>query len=759
MLMNFKQIKDQFHKLQTDKLVICKKELRYLERIFKFYSANEKDNYANAFTQLNNQIEKLYKKIKELYENEIKKLKNLQEPLDIIVYYDNIEQEIETLLQYIKRLSMKASQNIEEHFDQYIPKALLDRRYNNKALTLMLENNLFRNIYTYYTKSLDSTKEDKLPIFVWDYRNHYKVLDDSDLDPIITNAFWYYEIPRLIPNIAHEVGHLIRSDNPLYNLELFEDKKFTEEILGDFIAYDLFGYGYILSLFHTIAHKEMYKLFYNTTYEDVVLPDVSLWALEVGFAKIKENYARILALVEITLQSDTEDSNKKLYDYLQNIKDFIAHYLSENKNNLIKEFANYPEKAIKFQNFCEEISHLRNKIIRAYQDGFLPWVEDISSGPDRKSEIQTYEEIFNEIWKENIDKSENWVHKNTLRKKLILDIVGIDINEDKLKPFELIYIKKRYDVSNENDTGSKSAIFQDKEIATSEQLFGIYDAFKIIEKKEEIPYDSRDTQQDIDSFLIDIEAIEHSDHYYQKYPLLHLTTRNNAQKPNFPYGLLLHIQLKQANKENIKNFYEKIIKENNRFCSVTERAKYYIYKSLGPHDFILHFPSIKLDHIFALKELCNTSQSISQYIRRTFTTIYLRKKQNQYACKYGTKTTLSYHIEMYLRIKGKGQNIIETLSNSLNNVEYIEKVPGIFDLRIRYNKYVDADIYFNKILNEFKTNSQIIVSDLQSYIFKEKNFKYCLYKKKNRALRSCSRTTSRTRNNRFPTQRRSRKTP
>jgi len=702
----------QFRNLQLDKLIICKKELLYMQELTFFYRANHQDFYSKKFDSINKNIEELLRHlISEITEEIINNYKLYQnKTYKYLTYYALTEKNIENLITQIKNLSMKITQNTEEYFDQYIPKALMGRRYNNKVITHFFED-YFHSISKKYTE--EKLTENLIPIIVWDFNNNYTVGQQiSNIShSIINNAFWYYEIPRLIPNLVHEIGHLCNNSGSFKEFKksiLKQNPNFKEglidEIYGDIIAIEELGESYILSLFYTISHNDFHDIFYNHIYKADIVPYFAREGLsQTLLERLQNNYIRIYVLIEAILNNEEENS-ASLIEHIKDIQYFINNYFTifDIDNTVLETLENqyklyYPEHYEEYIEFCDEIKDF-GKVI-------LSHIDKIPTRKTKSKEID-YKDIFNSKWEKRLEvqSNNNWYHKNDLRKDLLQNILGVT---NDLHAYELIFYKTRFDTSNEfQHDNYPSHIFSNDISQESQELFGLFNQFKLRRKRETIAYENITS-----NFLTNEMESNHSASYTIRYPLTRINTINPDSINLLPFGLILQLQLKDMNSTTISDAYNTLSSDNFsiKCCS----AKYTIYKSLGPNDYILIFEALSLDTIFQLKEYLSSQQTF----RRTSTIIYRNNLDNS-----SDSDDTSYLISSKIRLKCEINRFNNLLKDAhlIGYIESINHTPGSTDITIIW-KNISVILFYHDIFPKIKDSFQNKISDIQTHISKQIN--------------------------------------
>lgn len=700
-------ISKQFSNLQQDKLVICKKELMHIQQVLSFYIANSDNPYYKYFEPLKkvlkneiSHIKIIHKCIKDNY-NHI----NIRHKIcafEFLVNIARIEKEISQLLYRINLLSNKLSQLIEEHFDQYIPSASLERRYSNKAITYFLD---------FYINSFKQDKNKKI-LNVWGTHNKYKAIDINNELKIIENTFWYYELSRLIPALIHEVGHFIFQGNEVLNdfneyieknvPELSSFDNIGEEILSDIFSLEQCGESYIYTLFYTQVFTNFDLIYYDESIKHCYIPKPSSDSKDDH----RKSFIIILRLkVLISFYYETVDKNN-IKPHIEEIEDFINLLYSTDTSSTLSlnniYLNDYPNYTKLYSDICSELESFTEHIVKTLTIVYKE-IQSTTTVP--------YNTIFNEIWTKHQTSSENWQHPNIFREKILKNIFSGQHNiihtPDRFQAYELTLYKLRTDITNKDDNDIVNdytdEIFYKRTNTNisrhpSYKTFGIFNIYSNLEKNSEIPRTS------IENFLTNTNHEQTLAYYTQKIPLSFLEKigDDTIHDNNF-FGLIMKLQLKQESIKNIRLGYQHIkdtLKEHHY-------SKYKIFKSLGPGDFVIIAENISIDNIYKLKEVFSNNDT---FFRRTFSTIFLSKDIPK-----DFTFTNEFKLKSKIRLKKDPTN---TLIDIKTFIEDSDHTSGVTDLEIEWN--IDEPLF--KILDKKKQfASKQIASDIQTFISKKWN--------------------------------------
>lgn len=319
-----------------------------------------------------------------------------------------------------------------------------------------------------------------------------------------------------------------------------------------------------------------------------------------------------------------------------------------------------------------------------------------------------YQEILNTIWSTYLKENDNWIHPNTLRKKLLEQILH-DITHTDLRfsPYELTFYKTRTDIDNNKAVDIMTAYTEDpfftKENAETEphlenayKTFGIFNMYSNIKKEEKV---SRD---EIRNFLeLEITEGEQTSYYTSKVPLSYLKTFGEPKEPDKTdacfFGLIMRLQLSRESIYSIRKGYsiiEDILKELSN--------EYKVFKALGPADFVIITNSLTIEEIYNLKN----SFSKQEDFRRTFSTIFFQ-----------TDLPSTFKLDKQYKLLSKIRLNSEIKSELTKMKDYIDSVhvtSGVTDVTILWktSEYPLSEILeMRNAISETKNTS-----DIQTFI-------------------------------------------
>ena len=411
--------------LEIEKLSILQKELRYLYLICDYYSGNndtvsEKKDLEHTFTELKYQISDIYSSIKYGIDNIEKNLELIQKftekdilQIQFLIYIDIVRSYTKYKLKRLDIISIKISQLLRSGYNQYIPRPIAGKRYSNINITseveLSLKNRLKELIVDESKKDIDIEI-----VIVWDYNDDYVIekyidkedinLDNQKIKLTLNLSYWYFEFPYFLPNLTHELGHIIinEQNNNNYNvlkeainsidLEQFgfdrdDINTLSEEIIADLLSLVYHGDSYIFSFLHKKLGLNLHNLFKvnqdiynrdniiklsNIDIQDSFLISPIRIDIKRDFIFIRFKillYFREFYLKEYATNNKVNrfrEENKKYINEIDNLLNSIYNLDNFNYkdsyslNNIYENFHNYLED---YKNTFEFIKYLYNNII------------------------------------------------------------------------------------------------------------------------------------------------------------------------------------------------------------------------------------------------------------------------------------------------------------------------------------------------------------------------------------------------------------
>ncbi len=452
-------IEDDLIAMQLEQLMTMKKELLHLQRITHFYCKNKEAPYIKTFRNIANSIQHYIDYIARI-KKFIDKLHDKKEPYIFLAYHAFINKHIEEVLNGLKTNNIQISQEYEEFLDQFIPRPYLSRRYSSKSISIFIENQL--------NEILEKEATDLRTSVYWGYRNGYKMHPDEDMNEYkIETPFYYHELPYLIPNLFHELNHIVDSyrgdsertskymrledkikniideksgywvdskiddDWSRYDEVLIPkiDKGLAEEIASDIFACDILGASYVFSAFHAIVSDNANDIFLIKKDNTVQLTFIDYFGddfseenkdteIAKNFSKFFEIHLRLWIISMYVLEDHFFNLLPDAKDYLEKIITFLAHIFSVDMDSIdIKQEFNLEYAySNKEPTYKDGFVNMHKAFQYMYSELRNPVKEHIREQYD--TEID-YESIFNNIWKERIVNKNVVMHRNILRKEIL----------------------------------------------------------------------------------------------------------------------------------------------------------------------------------------------------------------------------------------------------------------------------------------------------------------------------------------------------
>ncbi len=719
-------IKNNLISIQLEQLMTIKKEVLHIKRISNFFSLSNSNPYYKTHQNIIKQIETII--------NSIKKLKDVVNAGDIsnllpykfLIIYQNNNNNIEKVLFNLRHVREQISQYNESSFNQYLPKPYVGRRYSSKAISIFIE--------AVTTEILDKNNNDILTSLLWDYRSGFEShFTNNDTYCTIETSFYYYELPYFIPNLFHELNHILLKpenvDSPysglrqkfIYTIETFNkyepiveiDKGLAEEIVSDIFAYDLLGYSYVFSLFYSIVSDGIPNLFYNPkngamdSLPNFIGPEMDDPRLQDIVQSVFEVQLRLALLVEYAL-NDEVINDIDIYQELENINEFLGYIFRNPINNIHLSLLNVYDRQ------KENKKNGFNALAKGFNNITEQLMQQLSKHKKNTLSLDMdYKNIFSSIWKDKLSNQNNIFHRNILRKGILEQIFKDHKDIDKMlfEPAELTFFK--FNVLSDSNEKSIDKYFQNFTGYNSEddkdykqfECFGIYNNLAIRNKSEFV------TKKKVESFLEKCSDFETSFYTY-KVAMTKMHTVYTKLTASNAFGAIIQLQLKDYDQKTIIDGYNKI----REFLDKEKRINYDLYKVLGPSDYIVVLNNITLPKIYEIKKLFFNDKS--NVFRRTFTNIFRMNddsKPRQEDMKNKilvSKIRLKYSIvledlkekEIFFEEKNMG--------TFQDHCENIFCVPGAIDIEVQWKMY-DYSIV-KKILQNLSDN----ISDVQTEYIK-----------------------------------------
>jgi len=711
--------------IQLEQLMTIKKEVLHIQRISNFFSSSNKNPYFKTHQNIIKQTKAIIKNIKDL-KDEV----NLHDfgkiiPYESLVIYQNNNNNIEEILFSLKQVKEQISQYNESSFNQYMPKPYLGRRYSSKAVSTFIEN--------VTTEILEKSNNEIFTSLLWDYSSGFEshFANDNSYCAIET-SFYYYELPYFIPNLFHELNHILlkpKSIDTLYctlhqkyihtiktlnkdqfNIELNEG--LAEEIVSDIFAYDLLGYSYVFSLFYSIVSDGMPSLFYNPDskradhFINYNSPDMDDPRHKNAVQRVIEVQLRLSIIIEYALNGNIQNANiKKELEY---IKEFLGYiYCNPVKNSSLSLSGIYSKKSKnKKENFIAfrtGFDYIRDNLLRqtnGHEGGKL-------------SLEMNYNKIFSDIWEQKLSSKDYILHRNILRKGILEQIFSDHDEKESMqfKPAELTFFK--FNTFSDNAKTEIDKYFvdftgynaKDTKDYIQFECFGIYNNLAIRDKTEHVP------KEKVEFFLDKCDNFE-TNFYTYKIAMTKLYSRDKNLTPENAFGAVIQLQLKDQEQQTIVEGYNKI-----RKTLVDEKSFHYdIYKVLGPGDYIVLLKNSRLSKIFEIKKVFLNDQD--NIFRRSFTNIFSMNENSIPSEKDSKNKILVSKIRLKFSVMlddlKKREIIFEEKNMGILQDYYsdIFCIPGSVDIEIQW-KINDYSIV-KKVLK----NISEVISDVQTEYIK-----------------------------------------
>jgi len=721
-MQGIESVKNNLTFIQLEQLMTIKKEVLHIKRISNFFSLSRDNPYYKTHQKILVQITRAIEDIKYLKDKIISDAENGHMPYKFLIQYQLNNHEIELLLFNLRHIREQISQYTESSFNQYLPKPYLGRRYSSKAISIFIEAVILEILNKNNNKIQTS--------LLWDYRSgfesHFK---NEDSFCVIETSFYYYELPYFIPNLFHELNHILLKKNNsegAYNVLLKKfthtikninknnpivviDKGLAEEIVSDIFAYDTIGSSYVFSLFYSIVSDGMPQLFYNRSNKkmDALLnyrgTDMDDSRNQDIVQRVFEVQLRLKLLIEYAL-NDNSIVDEKVQQELKYIEEFLGYiYCNPIKYTDLSLFHVYDKKGDSLKTG-----------FNALMTGFDTTVDElilqvVEHHPPEVSLDMNYKDIFSSIWESKLTNQDTIYHRNILRKNILKQIFKdhTDIDRLPLTPAELTFFKfNKMNESNNSDIDDYFVNFtgfasNEKKDYNQYECFGIYNDLAIRKKAESV------TSNKVKGFLNKVDGFE-TDFYTYKIAMTKMYGINTNLTPRNAFGAVIQLQLKDYEKDTIVAGYDKIRETLDNEKSVN----YDLYKVLGPSDYVIVLNNITLPRIYEIKK--SFFNDNTRVFRRTFTSIFRMNNDSEpseddiESKLLVSKVRLRYSITLEdLKSKkilydGKQQGTFEDYYDD------IFCLPGAIDIEIQWK--VNDYNTIKKVLSHISEN----ISDVQT---------------------------------------------
>lgn len=738
--------------IKKEKLAIVLKELLHLKYILNYYSPqtneesnNQKETRKVDMSTANKSLQDIEKSLKKLNDH----IEALQDNIDdeniyFLILHSKIGRDFNNILYIIELVYKKVYQIFEESYHQYIPKPTLGRRFSH--------NNLVGRLKEHYETMIRTlTKEDYSDglILSWSYRNYIALEEKHNrftnnnrdtYGAYISLPYWYYEIPTLLPSVAHECmriallkgskvltnvrsrfdsvvnQHLNTQRNDLsftYEEKILEERyNLSSKVVADLAAYSIYGNAYLYSIFHDTIGVELSKLFELKDMEKQEEVVTSLDTRESSslLEYIKDNFdskissirfdpTRDISLIRLNVllayaKADSEKSTQDDDTFLEmeNLLNAILLVYTDEKRSskaseLEKIFTNHEHYLGSFIVYKKAILNT----IELYKKTATSVKVEISSIKVKSNTID-----FNELWSAHLN---NVIHKNELRKQLHkktfdeLDSLNRNIthkDEELGQPFSLTFVKILKDIKCDESEHERT-ICLDQEIDSCFKNSDYFHAFGIYDLA--ILKNTTDYHKDINNIIKEkfdniekLNARINTRYYESKFSLMQMypTIKGSRDTKCNRVSILYNIDLKVSDIDthtSLADSITKIAKKLNSKPGQFIEAK--IFKTLGPGDLIVLIKGVPQDNF-----LYFTEEIIPlQCVKRTFTTILAAKGK-----KESIKPDRKYRTVSFIRLNlNKEQSLKDTVGSiyedmKQNNIsQYVDSIhftSGVLDLEI-----------------------------------------------------------------------------
>ena len=751
--MENKTIKQSMVEIKKEKLAIVLKELLHLKYILNYYrtkAPKDKPKRANKvdMSTANSTLQNV--------EDSLEKLKSHIDMLDkastssideiyFIILHSKIGYDLNNTLYIIELIYKKVYQIFEESYHQYIPKPTLGRRFSN--------NNLVGNLKRHYESIIKSLvgNEDAGLILSWSYRNYISLEEKHDrfasnnsnkYGAYINLPYWYYEIPTLLPSVAHACVRISLSydsfkfknkkrsleraisryiDTPRDDLsfaleeEILSDKyNLTNKILADLISYKIYGYAYVYSLFNDIIGAGLSKVFdlrakhtlnMYASIKDYVENNFYWKAASYKFSGLRDiSIIRLNVLLEYATkfrhQSVEYQEHIKHEKRIAQMQELLGSIISikDEKSGLELIYENNPH----YQSSFLILKRALLNISKLYKN---------EAGKINISNLENIEGIdFDKLWKKHFEEN---IHKNELRKLLhketIAKIKSSVKDKEKQKeigtPYSLVFIKmhKKLTCTEKREKICLDEIIDDCFKGKAHyHAFGIYD-LAVIKDISEYP---EKLDRTIDKKFNKINELNSGDkqRYYESrfslmqiYPTIIGENREESSNVSIMYNIDLTTQNSSAGvalANSICNIAAEIENSKSSFRKVR------IFKTLGPGDLIVLVDGVSNSDFLKLTE---TVLPLS-FIKRTFTTVLAEKDKKELIVPQDEYRIVSF-VRLDISKKSTLEMIIEDVlsKNIKEQIESINFTSGVLDLEIRWKAGTSVEkvmIFYNRLMEK-----------------------------------------------------------
>ena len=723
--MENKTIKKSMVEIKKEKLAIVLKEFLHLKYILNYYSSRAPQERAKRTNKVDmstankslEDVEESLKKLKSHIDMLNKSSSCSSDEIYFLILHSKIGHNLNNTLYILELIYKKVYQIFEESYHQYIPKPTLGRRFSN--------NNLVGNLKSHYEGIIKSLvdNEDAGLILSWSYRNYISLEEKHDrfadsnsnrYGAYINLPYWYYEIPTLLPSVAHEcVRTSLSKENfkfknkkknfekavsrhlnspksnlsfPLEEIILSDKYNLTNKVVADLISYRIYGNAYLYSLFSDTIGAGLSKVFdlrnkptlkeYDSI-KDYIENNFNWKALSFKFNNLRDiSVIRLKVLIDYAKKYQVNDN-----EYIKQMEELLAAIIppEEKKSGLELIYENHQHYKDSFLVLKDALLSV-TKLYTIEANNFeLPDLKDIKN--------INFQELWDKHFEENIHKNDlrKLLHRNTLAK--IKDrITDKEKQKDIGKPYSLVFIKMLKKLICDKKDGQKclddtiDRCFRGKHYY---HAFGIYD-IAIIKDISEYPEKLDNTIVKKLNKISELNSGDKERFYESRFSLMQIypTIKGENIEEESNVSVMYNIDLATESNsagENLANSICDIATEIEKNKKSFREVK--IFKTLGPGDLIVLVDGVSnRDFLMLTEKVLPLS-----FIKRTFTTVLAEKNK-----KEKITPTNDYRIVSFVRLDISGKETLDAIMGSVlpedikEQIESINFTSGVLDLEIKW---------------------------------------------------------------------------
>jgi len=746
-----------------EEFLILLKELNFINNILLFFN---KSQNGNNLSERKDELKKMLHEIAKLtnrsnsIKNHIEELKKLNSE-EFAIFYDYVRIETEEMLQIVSILYNKVNQYFGEMMNQYLPyPTFFGRRYSNYNLLVVLDK-YYHQMYKYFI-----AKQNAELVFLWNHTTDYRYrpirnpniqrfnYSYSTHNDYIELAYWYFELPYLIPATTHEVIKIILRDlryednfNDFTNtnarklFEIYKDfenyiqeffsqkrnllvanidesigyskiqREIIKNIFADIVAYLIYGKAYFYTLLHINFAKGLAKhyltVYYkrnetknnnNTDIIDKAHIQIEKWIFDLNkdLTILRLAVLYFLFYDKILIQENKQDKHNELKELLNTFISFDSNEYKLN-NEAYKSVSIFLKQIFYLiKNWLNETKNksTNREVLTKVIDEFC------DKNPINCKIAKVYQDLWNDRFNNLKNEQNQFKFTNFYRKKLHEILTLNDKSNDIFSNNKLYILTLRKVRKNSLSKISKITEYESKNNTTNLLKFntlGIWDA-AFLEEKDLFYYIDKKT-----NFLIkNLESSSNRElKYFDSKFMLMLAKSNIDIKETKNYNMAFFINIELERDYNTYNGYKNLKKSIEDIAKAINNKKYQIYKSLGPKDLYIVIYHNCLEEIYdCLNNIKNKNQ-----LKRTFSFIGIREIKD-FEC------TKNINFSSFIRLRSK-KNISNIISNDLKNSE-IFRIVGNFDYKIKWKN----DISLKSIFSFYEKNIDNL-SDYQTILEKE----------------------------------------